>query len=279
MQWSNLIDASLVSYSLFHIDVQIISQKNICWRWTGFRNPKTTQRPHGLTLLRRLSSLSSLPWVCAGDFSEILSVNEKSGEARKPRGQVESFWDTLDDCGLQDLGFTGPSFTWCNKRNGEEMIHERLDRCIVFVQGYLVKHEELQRVSSVIEKGSWMDIRNVEGEMDKLLEQEEAYWRQRSRDLWLKKGDQNSSYFHSKASTRRVRSNISGLHDGLNCWSDNKGDIVHIVEQYFDGLFCSQSPTDHDLQMILDCVDPCLSDSNRAPLDVRFSGRSSESCI
>ena len=30
---------------------------------------------------------------------------------------------------LEDLGFTGPQFTCCNKREGDAMIQERLDKC------------------------------------------------------------------------------------------------------------------------------------------------------
>jgi phage-related minor tail protein len=34
--------------------------------------------------------------------------------------------------------------------------------------------------------------RNIEKELDKLLEQEEVYWKQRSRINWLKEGDRNT---------------------------------------------------------------------------------------
>ncbi|KAK3221878.1 hypothetical protein Dsin_008903 [Dipteronia sinensis] len=86
-----------------------------------------------------------------GDFNEILSEDEKLGGAQKPRGQLESFQDALDDCGLQDLGYTGPPFTWCNKRNGEEMVQERFDRCvgnfpwISLLRGASVKHFKFWR--------------------------------------------------------------------------------------------------------------------------------------
>ncbi|KAK0594791.1 hypothetical protein LWI29_000556 [Acer saccharum] len=134
-----------------------------------------------------------------------------------------------------------------------------------------LKHEELRRVSSNIQQGSWKIIRKVESELDALLAHEETYWGQRSRELWLKNGDRNSKYFHSKALSRHVRNNISSLYDCPGCWKDNKSDIVHIIEDYFTGMFSSASPSTHDLQLVLDCVNPCLSKSSKAFLDSSFS--------
>lgn len=36
----------------------------------------------------------------------------------------------LSDCELRDPGFSGPTFTWRNRRESEGMICERLDRCV-----------------------------------------------------------------------------------------------------------------------------------------------------
>lgn len=34
----------------------------------------------------------------------------------------------FDDCEFVDVGFSGPRFTWSNKREGQTRISERLDR-------------------------------------------------------------------------------------------------------------------------------------------------------
>ncbi|KAL0424120.1 UNVERIFIED_CONTAM: hypothetical protein Sradi_0946800 [Sesamum radiatum] len=39
-------------------------------------------------------------------------------------------------------------------------------------------------------------------ELSKLIIQEEIFWKQRSKVLWLKRGDRNSRFFHGKASHR-----------------------------------------------------------------------------
>lgn len=52
-----------------------------------------------------------MPWVAFGDFNEILYSNEKLGEADREAKQMEAFRDSLNRCGLVDLGFVGQKFT------------------------------------------------------------------------------------------------------------------------------------------------------------------------
>jgi hypothetical protein len=129
--WMESMDIGLISFSNFHIDVQVASVDNSRWRMTGFYGHlETSQRHHAWSLLRRIHAMSDLPWIVIGDFNEILDDSEKIGGLQRPRWQIENFRAALDDCGLQDIGFSGPPFTWCNKRDGDSMIQERLDRCV-----------------------------------------------------------------------------------------------------------------------------------------------------
>ncbi|XP_019184360.1 PREDICTED: uncharacterized protein LOC109179311 [Ipomoea nil] len=45
----------------------------------------------------------------------------------------------------------------------------------------------------------------TESELEALLTQEEIFWKQRSKQLWLKHGDANTKYFHKVATARRRR--------------------------------------------------------------------------
>jgi hypothetical protein len=81
--------------------------------------------------MRTLHHQSDLPWMCVGDFNEILYSFEKQGGATKSQAQMDKFRDALDFCNLQDLGFEGDMFTWRNNSwHVEGYIRERLDRVV-----------------------------------------------------------------------------------------------------------------------------------------------------
>jgi hypothetical protein len=43
---------------------------------------------------------------------------------------MDAFRLTFEDCGLSDLGFFGPKFSWRNNREGDDYIEERIDRVV-----------------------------------------------------------------------------------------------------------------------------------------------------
>jgi len=53
-----------------------------------------------------------LSWLTIGDFNEITGASEKEGGSNRLRQQMKNFIDTINFCGLHDLGFNGPKFTW-----------------------------------------------------------------------------------------------------------------------------------------------------------------------
>ncbi|KAK3205397.1 hypothetical protein Dsin_019443 [Dipteronia sinensis] len=62
--YANVI-VDLLSFSPAHIDVSIMHDNILKWRFTGFYgHPETDQRSHSWTLIRRLLKMSNLPWLC-----------------------------------------------------------------------------------------------------------------------------------------------------------------------------------------------------------------------
>ncbi|KAK3198418.1 hypothetical protein Dsin_021833 [Dipteronia sinensis] len=122
--WSNNIDVNLLMYSQEHIDVKITDTCAVVWRFTGFYgHPDQAQRKHSWTLLCHLACMYDLPWVCMGDFNEIMCDDEKIGGVIKNWRSMTEFREALKDCNLEDMGFIGP-----NKRDGGASVMERLDR-------------------------------------------------------------------------------------------------------------------------------------------------------
>ncbi|CAN0829446.1 Transposon TX1 uncharacterized 149 kDa protein [Linum grandiflorum] len=70
-----------------------------------------------------------------------------------------------------------------------------------------------------------------------LLQQEEAYWKQRAKQYFLQFGDMNTKYFHAVANGRRSRKIMRGLLDANGMWRDGVDDMATIVQTYFTDLF------------------------------------------
>lgn len=85
-------------------------------------------------------------WMIMGDFNEILDSGEHSGADGLGRisNGTRDFQRMALHCHLSDMGYQGPLFTWCNKRE-EGLVCKKLDRVLIndvalhrFVNAYSV---------------------------------------------------------------------------------------------------------------------------------------------
>ncbi|KAL4598093.1 hypothetical protein ACB092_11G034200 [Castanea dentata] len=120
MLWKRDVNLEIRSYSRHHIDAVIIEEGH----------PKTHRRNESWNFLDALNQQFSLPWLCFGDFNEILSAREKKGGPPRPQNQMENFRSVINRCGLKDMGYRGVDFTWCSQQEGEDRIYLRLDRAL-----------------------------------------------------------------------------------------------------------------------------------------------------
>ena len=81
----------------------------------------------------RVVSSNTLPWVVGGDFNIISSTTEREGGQPPDLNAMNDFNICQLDCGLLDIGFSGPHFTW----QGTDIV-QRLDR-FLFNQPWLDK--------------------------------------------------------------------------------------------------------------------------------------------
>ena len=134
--WRKGVDVQLRRKGRYHIDVDVVEDNGSRWRFTGiYGESKSGEKENTWRLLRTLQAQSNLPWLCMGDFNEILFLHEKEGGPARAPGCMESFRRALDDAQLGDLGFVGDAFTWRNNwsvANG--YVRERLDRAVANVE-------------------------------------------------------------------------------------------------------------------------------------------------
>jgi hypothetical protein len=126
--WRDGVEVTVRPWCQYYIDA-VITFEGKTWRFTGiYGEPRTDMRHKTWEILRFLRAQDNLPWLCAGDFNEIVSRNEQHGGNPRNESQMLAFRECLTDCGLNDLGYKGHPFTWNNRRAGEENIQVRLDR-------------------------------------------------------------------------------------------------------------------------------------------------------
>jgi hypothetical protein len=93
--------------------------------------------------------------------------------------------------------------------------------------GGLVEEEQVQKSDMI-------------RELEKTLLCEEVNWRQKSRALWLKEGDNNTKFFHRVANSHRRHNHVGVLRINGALSSDPVEIKDHIVN-YYDSLYTEQS--------------------------------------
>ena len=77
-------------------------------------------------MLKFIKSSSVLPWLCLGDFNEVLHRSEHVGVQERSHAQIAGFRDMVDVCGLFDLGFIGRNWSFEKRVGGGSFCRVRL---------------------------------------------------------------------------------------------------------------------------------------------------------
>jgi exonuclease III len=83
--WKEEAGLEIQNYSCRHIQAAVkIPGGEGLWKFTGFYgHPDASKRGEAWNLLKLLRDFSPHPWMCAGDFNEILEESEKFGGAEE----------------------------------------------------------------------------------------------------------------------------------------------------------------------------------------------------
>ncbi|KAL2893167.1 Polypeptide N-acetylgalactosaminyltransferase 9 [Bienertia sinuspersici] len=161
------------------------------------------------------------------------------------------------EVGCTGGSFKGYDFTWWNGRQGGEDVKERLDRflvdskCLTNDGGEGNALKQLEEFKQKLEEWSAKHFGSVKEEIRKATEglrmvrdgesrkkwmkkirdwrhKEEVMWWQRSIMEFMKYGDQNSRWFHEKASQRRRNNHINGVRNEDGDWMEDEND-GHVI--------------------------------------------------
>lgn len=129
--WNNSVLVEILGYSDYHLDVSVEEHGSAKWRMTCvYGEARTHLRHQTWTTLKNIGTLSDLPWLCIGDFNEVLRPDEHQGVGQRSNAQIQAFREVLDVCMLLDLGFRGNVWTFEKKVTGGSYTKCRLDRAL-----------------------------------------------------------------------------------------------------------------------------------------------------
>eukprot|EP00253_Pinus_taeda_P008941 PITA_08941 len=83
-------------------------------------------------------------------------------------------------------------------------------------------------------------ILKLENQRSKILLEQEEEWRQKSRAIWLKAGDENTKFFHNYAKGRKNANTIWKLRDPDGSEASSFEDLSRMGKRHFQNLFTAQ---------------------------------------
>jgi hypothetical protein len=127
--WNNDIQVEVFRFSCYHINSRVTGLGNDTWRLTCvYGEAQVSERYKTWDTMKNIRDENNLPWLCIGDFNEVLCAEEHDGVGRRTQAQMAGFRDAVDFCGLCDLGFSGRPWTFEKKVSGGTFSRVRLDR-------------------------------------------------------------------------------------------------------------------------------------------------------
>jgi hypothetical protein len=92
--------------------------------------------------------------------------------------------------------------------------------------------------------------------MQRLLSQDDAYWRQRAKSFWYKDGDRNTKFFHASATARKMVNRRISLDDDVGNKVTSDCGLQEIARNYFVNIFQQK---DSDFSSVIDVINQSIS--------------------
>ncbi|XP_042950057.1 uncharacterized protein LOC122282168 [Carya illinoinensis] len=282
MMWKQEVCVELHTFSNNHISLTItVEEGAIPWRVTGFYgNPVVEKRRESWELLKLLKPVNNGPWLCMGDFNEILCNEEKEGAASRPFSQMERFREALYECDLVDLGYIGAKYTWSNKREGRAFTKERLDRGFgnsSWIQpfencyNYVLPTITSDHAPLLISCCNFEDPTTTKRKIFRY----EASWGKKPdckkiiQDAWNQGRRGTGSMDKIKASLRKQTNTIRRISDERGNMVSSKEGINSLFQEYFKDIFSTSNPS--CIAEAIDNLQPIITEEMNGTLRKAFT--------
>ncbi|XP_057441172.1 uncharacterized protein LOC130733113 [Lotus japonicus] len=122
---TNVVSINIISsHRLFvHASVTFLDSSQVALVTFVYGSPKPALRNALWESLVTLNPGPYVPWVVIGDFNAYQEACDKFGGSGLNIPSMQRFNSCLQSCGLSDMGFKGPPFTWEGRG-----VKERIDR-------------------------------------------------------------------------------------------------------------------------------------------------------
>ncbi|XP_019168526.1 PREDICTED: uncharacterized protein LOC109164444 [Ipomoea nil] len=110
---------------------------------------------------------------------------------------------------------------------------------------------------------SLLEYQQFEEHLSRLEAQEDAYWRQRAKQHWLRNADANTRFYYRYASHRKKKNTLTTLMNDAGDWVEGDA-MTQVILQYFDNIFCTSHPESGDV--IFEGVTPQVTQSHNESL-------------
>ncbi|CAA7012943.1 unnamed protein product [Microthlaspi erraticum] len=264
-----------------------------------YGDPDRGTRKRMWEYLTDLAIIRDSPWFLTGDFNDLIDNSEKEGGPMRAEGTFGDFRTFLSEGDCSDhrpiVSFFDPkkkkskglfrydrrlkdneevtklvAETWSER--ADNTVNQKIDSCRKAIVLWNKKQQQnSQKRLEELKKGIDEEMSSSNPNETRLLKlnedlktsyaAEKSYWKQRSRQLWLKLGDNNTSYFHAVARSRFAMNKFSVLEDDNENVIYEEDQMIKVISNYFQTLFTSKPvPANLKRQIIEAAIEPVISD-------------------
>ncbi|XP_074306059.1 uncharacterized protein LOC141641287 [Silene latifolia] len=175
----------------------------------------------------------------------LLDAKAEQGEKGGRKFRFEQMWVEEDGCEetIRRAWDPGDDVADNVQRCAKELMSWRGANVGKILRDLKIQRKKLQKLDGCPRSMSNVQERRaIKLTIAKLIKQEEQFWRQRSRVLWLRDGDKNTTYFHRKARQRKKKNRIKLLVDDSGRSFDTEEGMERVAVEYFMNLFETSNP-------------------------------------